>query len=40
MTDNDDIDLTPAESLLFWAVLALAFFAVTGFVAGVLYPYY
>lgn len=34
----DDIDLSPAESLLFWVVVALAIFAVTGFCAGLLYP--
>lgn len=37
---TDDIDLSPAESLLFWAVLALAAFGIFGFVAGVLYPYF
>lgn len=40
MTDTDDIDLTPAESLLFWFIWALACFATGGFIAGVLYPYY
>ncbi len=39
MTNHpDDIDLTPGESLFFWAVVALAIFAVTGFCAGLLYP--
>lgn len=28
------------DDVLFWVVLAIAFFAVTGFVAGVLYPYF
>ena len=42
MTDNepDDIDLSPAEILLFWVVLGIAVCAFGGFVAGVLYPYY
>lgn len=39
MTDYpDDIDLTPGESLLFWVVIALAIFVVSGFCAGLLYP--
>lgn len=41
MTNHpEDIDLSPAESLLFWFVLALAVFAVTGFCAGLLYPFF
>ena len=39
MTD-DELNLRPSESLLFWVILALAFFAAFGFIAGVLYPYY
>jgi len=39
MTDHDDIDLTPGESLLFWATVSIAIFAVGGFVAGLLYPF-
>lgn len=39
MTDPTDVDLTPAESLLFWAVIALAVVAVTGFCAGLVYPF-
>ena len=37
---TDDLDLSPAESLLFWAVLAIELFAVSGFVAVVLYSYF
>lgn len=40
MTEPDDIDLSPTASLIFWLVVALACFAVTGFIAGVLYPFY
>jgi len=40
MQEPDDIDLSPAASLLFWLVLDLAFFAAFGFIAGVLYPFY
>lgn len=39
-TEPDDIDLSPAEILLIWVVVALATFAAAGFVAGVLYPFY
>lgn len=39
-TEPDDIDLSPAESLLFWFVLLVAVVAFGGFVAGVLYPFY
>lgn len=38
MTD-DEIDLSPQASAVFWAVIALAVFAVTGFVAGVIYAW-
>ena len=41
MTDTtDDIDLTPAQSLVFWAVLAITTLAVTSFCAGLLYPFF
>jgi hypothetical protein len=40
MPDPNDIDLSPAASLLFWLVVALSIFAVVGFCAGVLYPFY
>jgi hypothetical protein len=39
MTEPTDIDLSPAESLLFWIVLLLTLFGVTGFCAGLLYPF-
>ena len=39
-TEPDDIDLSPAEILLFWVVVALATCVAAGFVAGVLYPFY
>lgn len=39
-TEPEDIDLSPAESLLFWVVLGIAVCAFGGFVAGVLYPFY
>lgn len=37
---DDDIDLTPGESLLFWSALSITVFAVCGFCAGLLYPYW
>ena len=39
-TEPDELDMSPAESLLFWLVLAVAVCAFGGFVAGVLYPFY
>jgi hypothetical protein len=39
MTDPEDIDLTPGESLLFWCTTCIAIFAVGGFCAGLLYPF-
>lgn len=39
MTEPDDIEIGP-DDLLFWFIWAVTFFAVTGFAAGVLYPYY
>ncbi len=39
-TEPDELDLSPAESLLFWVALGIALFAFGGFVAGVLYPFY
>ena len=38
-TEPDD-DYGQSDSLLFWFVIALTFFAFGGFVAGVLYPFY
>lgn len=38
-TDQDD-DYRQTDSALFWIVIAVAFFAAAGFIAGVLYPYY
>lgn len=35
---NDDYE--QSDSALFWFVIAIAVFAVTGFAAGVLYPFY
>lgn len=40
MTDTEPDDDGQSDSALFWFVVALAVFAVTGFAAGVLYPYY
>ena len=41
MTDTEpDDDFGQSDSALFWLVIAAAFFAATGFVAGVLYPFY
>lgn len=39
MTNTDDIEIG-LDDLLFWVIWALACFAVTGFIAGVLYPFY
>ena len=39
MPDPEDIDLTPGESLLFWATVSIAIFAASGFCAGLLYPF-
>lgn len=38
MTD-DELEQIAEDSLLFWAVSCIAFFAFTGFCAGVLYPF-
>lgn len=38
-TEPDD-DYGQSDSALFWFVVALVVFAVTGFAAGVLYPFY
>ena len=35
---NDDYE--QSDSALFWLVIAIAVFTTTGFVAGVLYPFY
>lgn len=41
MTDYpDDPDADPEASLLFWLVIGVVIFAVTGFCAGLLYPYF
>ncbi|WP_343735300.1 hypothetical protein [Acidovorax sp.] len=37
---DDEPSPSKSESLLFWVILALAFFAAFGFIAGVLYPFY
>lgn len=39
MTNTDDIEIG-LDDLLFWVIWAVTFFAVTGFIAGVLYPFY
>lgn len=41
MTVNpkDETEAGP-DDVLFWVVLAIAFFAAAGFIAGVLYPFY
>ena len=40
MTDTEPDDDSQSDSLLFWFVIALAIFAVTGFCAGLLYPFF
>lgn len=37
MTTGDDIELTPAQSLLFYIVIALALSACAGFIAAGIY---
>jgi len=37
MTDDD---YHQPESEMFWAIVAFVFFGLTGFVAGVLYPFF